>query len=847
MFKRIVFVDPSLRSQYSHNYRYAESLKSSFPSTRIEILAAKEFQSDLADMLVKRVFDVDMYDEYAFVHEAKFISGSKELDPRVKFGADLMNTMGLPGDFCAKAVTFLIRTVRGIAGVFKRLFKVNRAEYETTNKLASQIYKQLNSANLDEECLVIFPTALFSLMESLMTVRALNSNKAWKASASFILHFDHLHFASGYAAHSPKLYKKRVIENMPFKSVQVCVTNKPLQEKLKQELNLDSIVINDLAPPTLNVPIEKEAKTPGLKILIPGRYMWDKNFQLVPPMLTALADIECEVTLHSSVLQHIHIDEALLGNVEVYNDVSGSAEWLQFLANFDCLLLPYGTEYECRVSGILTEAKVLGVPTLVSSKASDAKRVIPECVFNSLTDLPGILDKVNEGTIDGANAYLPNIGREYKELLYDTKTFVETKTKPIAVQIKPAWVHCGSTLVFENQLEYLLQNGYFVVELLVKNIVWNRTKDQVAEAYDLLLDNRKDYGGALAHCLRPNPSFLNVVEWVFNLKMLATSGPIGKYNFFMRSVGVPSVLKKLLENDGTELVICNHVYHLGLAERLNPKRTICETHDIQSKQYQLRGILPDEFAYNKSIDEELSILKHSADALVNISAYEHFFFSNKVQKPNVLCKPYRELTDYTSFICESFEQWLSKNVVNEEVKSDLLSTGIPKRASMFFIGDGHHANITSLSWFINEVLPLIPDVQLWLAGTVSSHFSKELGEHPQIHYLGYIESLDNVYDFVDVAILPDQSGAGIPIKTVDVLSFSAAFTATTLALRGVNWKKYGYIPCDSAASFAADIELLLNDKNARESRIVTAKQMAVEFSKASFYKSWDEVLKSVDG
>jgi len=846
MYSRIIVVDPSLQNVFSHNFRYVKTLQDKFPNTAFEVFCAKHFSGEFEGLQTHKFFDVNMYDEYAFVHDAHFPQQTKAWDPRVQLVAGMMNDIDLPGNFLGHIAVGTIRFFRKINSIASRFFKLNRAEYQAKDKLASQLFDALNQANLTEQDLVIFPTALGSLIESLLSVRLLNGYAEFPASAAYVFHFDHKLFSNCYQAFAPKQGDKRIVENLPFKSNLLCVTNERLSNRFKEELNIDALTIRDLVSDESicneNNQTDKCNANENRKVLIPGRYMWDKNFELIPKILLQLADKEYRVTVHSSALQHIQLDESLLDHIDVYEDIHGDNDWLNFLASFEAIIIPYGEYYRYRISGILSEAKQLNIPCLVSNVAADSLRVNESLVYSDVSNISVILANLHEEKENIEPYFIEDSFDVFSEAICKPELFTNSINKPIAVQIKPAWTRCGSSMVFDNQVEYLNDKGYFVVEVLVKNIFWDRTKDQVAEAYNVLIENRRYFGGAIAYFIRPNPSLLNLFDWLLNAKTLLTSRPIGRYHYLMGSMGLPTALKKLVKSNPPELVVCNHVYHLGLAKRLNGQKTVCETHDIQSRQYQIRGELPDEFAYNQSINEELNILRSQADALVNISGYEHFFFESRVNKPNFLCKPYKSNSPISAKYSE-LERLLQDNIEQE------LFSALPKELGsyidMFFVGDAHEANIQSLTWIVEDVLPLVPCKKLFVGGTISKYLAKAYPEHEQLVHLGYIKSLSNIYDFVHVALLPDVEGAGIPIKTIEVLASNCAFSSTSKALRGFDFAKYQFQPTDNAESFAEDIMLLLSDIDFREQRIQIAKKMKKEFSKESYQTEWDKVLASL--
>ena len=48
--------------------------------------------------------------------------------------------------------------------------------------------------------------------------------------------------------------------------------------------------------------------------------------------------------------------------------------------------------------------------------------------------------------------------------------------KPVAVQVKPAWTRCGTSVVLDAQMDYLVDRGFFVIEIYLKTEPWLVTR-----------------------------------------------------------------------------------------------------------------------------------------------------------------------------------------------------------------------------------------------------------------------------------------------------------------------------------------------------------------------------------
>jgi hypothetical protein len=95
-----------------------------------------------------------------------------------------------------------------------------------------------------------------------------------------------------------------------------------------------------------------------------------------------------------------------------------------------------------------------------------------------------------------------------------------------------------------------------------------------------------------------------------------------------------------------------------------------------------------------------------------------------------------------------------------------------------------------------------------------------------------------------MAILPDQRGTGISIKTLDAFASGMPFIATTVALRGLRDRlPIDCLPVDSPTEFAAQALEALNDpERTRHLSILAQKCYKAVASEDVFDAAWDRVF-----
>lgn len=93
-------------------------------------------------------------------------------------------------------------------------------------------------------------------------------------------------------------------------------------------------------------------------------------------------------------------------------------------------------------------------------------------------------------------------------------------------------------------------------------------------------------------------------------------------------------------------------------------------------------------------------------------------------------------------------------------------------------------NVEAVEWFINQILPKLPQgaLKLHLFGLGAERFVKR---HPALCVRGIVQRLDVVWEESDIVICPIISGSGINIKFVEALYNGCPVLATSLATRGL--------------------------------------------------------------
>jgi len=156
---------------------------------------------------------------------------------------------------------------------------------------------------------------------------------------------------------------------------------------------------------------------------------------------------------------------------------------------------------------------------------------------------------------------------------------------------------------------------------------------------------------------------------------------------------------------------------------------------------------------------------------------------------------------------------------------DIVTSDAGHPAVAFIGGYRHEPNIDAAKWAAQTLMPSLrkelPGIELLLVG---SHMPAEVSAlaEKDIVPLGYVPSLDNVFDRVALTIAPLRYGAGLKGKVLESLAAGIPCVMTTVAAEGLDLPKaLQPLVVDEPQEIAARVAKLCRDK-AEYRRIVDA-------------------------
>jgi glycosyltransferase involved in cell wall biosynthesis len=241
-----------------------------------------------------------------------------------------------------------------------------------------------------------------------------------------------------------------------------------------------------------------------------------------------------------------------------------------------------------------------------------------------------------------------------------------------------------------------------------------------------------------------------------------------------------------VEEETIDLIHANHYFTLPFAVRLAASKAspiIVETQDIQARQYVLRNqsgyFLPPRASYDEMLAVELDWMTR-ANLCVHLNEEEHLTFERLLPKAQ-------------------------HRLVYPAVAPVPLGRG---GRNLIIVASDNYGNYVSLRWFLEEVLPLAPDVPVAIFGNIDGGVrerDKSLYEAHRHLFRGRVADIGGVYADAACVLLPTTQGHGLSIKAVEALSSGAPLIATPQAFRGmrVDPRELSNVTvAEDAASFA---------------------------------------------
>lgn len=251
---------------------------------------------------------------------------------------------------------------------------------------------------------------------------------------------------------------------------------------------------------------------------------------------------------------------------------------------------------------------------------------------------------------------------------------------------------------------------------------------------------------------------------------------------------VEEKVEALLHRERFDILWLQYAYQSKILERLGKDiYTVIDTHDVfayRNRIYQKKGRIPEGF-YTTRGQERKSLSR--ADLVIAIQEEEGTYFNRLLEK-----YPTRSITigDMVEFHGSSSE---SEMVFG-------------------FIGAENDANVVGVEWMAKKVLPLIHEMEPQCKCIIAGGICNRIMDDRSYIKLGKVETLQEYYDQITVAVNPIQNGTGLNIKGIEALSYGKPLVSTSIGAKGLSGAAGAISVCKDAGSFAEQVVLLLHDR-----------------------------------
>ncbi len=411
---------------------------------------------------------------------------------------------------------------------------------------------------------------------------------------------------------------------------------------------------------------------------------------------------------------------------------------------------------------------------------------------------------------------------------------------PVVLLISALWGRVGSTLVFDAQTQFLIENGAIVVRVFVDHNPERGHSGHVREnglirenltatRPHLLVISRRDQDAKQRSKVHARPDYRK-------------RSAIRRYELELEGAIASDAAVLVWAGAAARLSIVNHAMHMAFAERISAAPIVLETHDVLTHQLESHGWPKFVSHANepKALrDSDQHDMWRRAAACVNLSPEDH----TEIALHARVSKFVRPIA--TSSASQT-RPW------PDVVRANALSTAFAANESIDVLlwGDWHEGNARAVKWFFEQVRgahPVLQQARIGVIGRVTRIIPASFRALPNVVMADFVDTLHDFFARSKVLVIADQEGSGVSIKAIEVMSRGQAFASTRVGLRGLEIGSTGYRPADTAADLAADLVSILQDTAARSRRADIARDLYdLNISHDKYEADWRDVIAQVE-
>jgi polysaccharide biosynthesis protein PslH len=338
-----------------------------------------------------------------------------------------------------------------------------------------------------------------------------------------------------------------------------------------------------------------------------------------------------------------------------------------------------------------------------------------------------------------------------------------------AIVVAPHWYKGGSNNIFAAQIAYYKNKGWDTILVLIPDFRWRRSLRAVIHS-----ELKADHVSTIS--LSP---FATKLRYRISKNVLKNHvhGTIHR-NFMTREGALSEPARKFLSGKRLREICVNWCEYVDFAVNVknaigaHDAKIVVHTHDIMAthdlEMMAGKGIATTDAMRTRLVNLELQWLG-MADLIVHVSDHDADYFAKLLNKPQV-----------TSYI-----------TLDPETERRLASfQHRPRADAVLYVASWNVANPPGIEWFVKQAVPFVDRrVQFYFAGNicdyVASALSDQIARHENIHLLGRVDDLSELYECAQAVILPATQGTGASVKFVEALAMGVPMATTSRSLRGL--------------------------------------------------------------
>ncbi|MCI8358233.1 MAG: glycosyltransferase family 4 protein [Lachnospiraceae bacterium] len=128
------------------------------------------------------------------------------------------------------------------------------------------------------------------------------------------------------------------------------------------------------------------------------------------------------------------------------------------------------------------------------------------------------------------------------------------------------------------------------------------------------------------------------------------------------------------------------------------------------------------------------------------------------------------------------------------------------KKEILFFGSLFQPNQLGVEWFMENVLPKLPDIVLNIVGKGFEKKRNDYKKYKNVQVIGSVDEPDEFYYRHAVVVMPIQYGAGMKVKTAEAMMYGRIVLATDEALEGYEVENVeGIYRCNTADEYVMRI------------------------------------------